>query len=107
VRRLGLGKVIGTRTRGGEIWLSLRNWLIDNGVASSAETGVFGPEGKWLIEGYGVEPDIVVDHLPHETYLGRDRQLEAALEYLKKEIKEKPVATPEKPPYPNKSFEKK
>ncbi len=32
-RRLGLGKVIGTRTWGGEIWLSASNRLADNGIA--------------------------------------------------------------------------
>ena len=64
-RRLGLGKVIGTRTWGGEIWLSSSNVLVDRGLASAAETGVYGPEGAWLIEGHGVDPDIVVDNLPH------------------------------------------
>ena len=44
-RRLGLGKVIGTRTWGGEIWLSARPWLQDRGMATAAETGVYGPEG--------------------------------------------------------------
>src|SRR5215469_11985705 len=51
-RRLGLGKVIGTRTWGGEIWLSGGNRLADNGIASAAEMGVFSPEGEWLIEGH-------------------------------------------------------
>src|SRR6516164_1545729 len=55
---LGLGKVIGWRAWGGEIWLSHDTWLVDKGIASAAENGVYGPEGKWLIEGQGVEPDI-------------------------------------------------
>jgi len=83
-RRLGLGKVIGMRTWGGEIWLSSSNRLVDNGIASAAEFGVFGPEGKWLIEGRGVEPDITVDNLPFETFKGKDAQLQAAIDYLKK-----------------------
>ena len=41
------------------------NVLVDRGIATAAETGVFGPEGDWLIEGHGVDPDIVVDNLPH------------------------------------------
>jgi len=32
--------------------------LVDRGLASAAETGVYGPEGAWLIEGHGVDPDI-------------------------------------------------
>ncbi|MFT4153425.1 S41 family peptidase [Parafilimonas sp.] len=102
-RRLGLGKVIGTRTWGGEIWLSMDNRLVDGGIASAAENGVYGPEGKWLIEGRGVEPDIVVDNLPYETFKGKDAQLEYAVDYLKQLIKEQPVEVPKAPAYPDKS----
>lgn len=104
-RRLGLGKVIGMRTWGGEIWLSADNQLVDNGIATAAETGVYGPEGKWLIEGHGVDPDIEVDNLPFETYQGKDTQLEYAVNYLKKLLKEKPVEQPKTPAYPDKSFQ--
>jgi tricorn protease len=100
-RRLGLGKLIGTRTWGGEIWLTGSNTLVDRGIATAAEYGVYGPEGKWLIEGHGVVPDIEVDNLPHETFHGRDRQLETAIAYLKGLIKEKPAPVPPAPPYPN------
>ncbi len=106
-RRLGLGKVIGTRTWGGEVWLSFDNYLVDNGIASAAETGVFAPEGKWLIEGHGVDPDIVVDNLPYETFKGEDAQLKAAIAHLQKLIREKPVPLPSRLPYPNKAFEPK
>ncbi len=104
-RRLGLGKLIGTRTWGGEIWLSSGNRLVDNGIATAAETGVYSPEGDWLIEGHGVDPDIKVDNLPHETFMGKDAQLEAGVDYLLKLIKEKPVTTPVIPKYPDKSFD--
>jgi tricorn protease len=104
-RRLGLGKVIGTRTWGGEIWLSGSNRLADKGIATAAENGVFGPEGKWLIEGHGVDPDIVVDNLPHASFEGRDAQLQAGIEHLQKLIREKPVAAPAVPKYPDKSFQ--
>ena len=43
-RRLGMGKVIGVRTWGGEIWLSFDNFLVDNGIASAVEYGVYGKE---------------------------------------------------------------
>jgi len=102
-KRLGLGKVIGTRTWGGEIWLSFDNWLRDRGIASAAEMGVYGPEGKWLIEGHGVDPDIVVDNEPYQTFEGKDAQLQAAINYLRKEIQEEPVPVPPPPQYPNKA----
>lgn len=103
-RRLGLGKVIGTRTWGGEIWLTSSNRLVDGGIASAAEFGVYGPEGEWLIEGHGVEPDLVVDNLPHATFQGRDAQLEAAVAHLEELIRRQPPAVPPAPPYPDKSF---
>lgn len=103
-RRLGLGKVIGTRTWGGEIWLSAQRWLVDSGMATAAETGVYGPEGSWLIEGHGVDPDIVVDNLPHATFLGRDAQLEAAVKHLRDLIEKDPRPVPPTPKHPDKSF---
>ncbi|MCC6317461.1 MAG: PD40 domain-containing protein [Gemmatimonadaceae bacterium] len=102
-RRLGLGVVIGTRTWGGEIWLSGVNTLSDNGVARAPMSGVYGPEGKWLIEQEGVIPDIVVDNLPHATFGGKDAQLEAAIAYLQKKIAEDPRPVPRPPPYPNRA----
>jgi tricorn protease len=66
--------------------------------------GVYGPEGEWLIEGHGFEPDIVVDNLPHATFKGEDAQLNAAIEHLKKLIAEDPRAVPAPPAYPDKSF---
>jgi tricorn protease len=104
-RRLGLGRVIGTRTWGGEIWLSYNNRLVDKGMASAAQSGVYGPEGKWLIEGHGVDPDIVVDNLPHQTFKGNDAQLDAAIKYLQEKIKNEPVDVPPPPPFPDKSFD--
>jgi tricorn protease len=103
-KRLGLGKVIGKRTWGGEIWLTASNWLVDKGIATAAEIGVYGPEGHWLLEGHGVEPDIEVDNLPHETFNGRDAQLDRAIAYLQEQIRLQPVEVPPAPPHPDKSF---
>lgn len=103
-KRMKMGTLIGTRTWGGEIWLSGNNTEADNGIATAAEIGVYGPDGKWLIEGHGVDPDVVVDNLPHATYSGSDAQLQSAIDLLKKEIKEDPRPVPPHPPYPDKSF---
>lgn len=35
-----------------------------------------------IIEGWGVEPDIVVDNLPAETFAGKDRQMATAVREL-------------------------
>ena len=44
------------------------NVLSDFGIATAAEFGLYGPEGKWLIEGPGVDPDIVTDNPPQATF---------------------------------------
>ena len=103
-RRLGLGKVIGTRTWGGEIWLTSSNRLSDGGIATAAEFGVYGPEREWLIEGHGLDPDIVVDNLPHATFKGQDAQLDAAIAHLLAEIKKDPRPVPKAPKHPDVSF---
>ena len=92
------------RTWGGEIWLSANNRLKDRGIATAAEIGVYGPEGKWLIEGRGVEPDMVVDNLPAATFSGSDAQMDAAVKYLLEEIQKDPRPLPKAPAYPNKAF---
>ncbi len=104
IKRFQLGTVIGTRTWGGQIWLAEDNKQADNGLATAAETGVYGPEGIWLIEGHGVEPDKVVDNLPHATFEGSDAQLQAAIDLLTQQIKEDPRPVPQHPPYPDKAF---
>jgi tricorn protease len=102
-RRLGMGQVIGTRTWGGEVWLSSSNRLNDRGIVTAAEFGVYGPDGKWLIEGWGVEPDQVVDNLPHATFRGEDAQLAAAVRHLQQLIASDPRPVPPHPAYPDKA----
>jgi tricorn protease len=75
---------------------------VDRGIATAAEFGVYGPEGQWLIEGHGVDPDTVVDNLPHATFGGTDAQLAAAIAYLQRQIREHPVPVPPPPAYPRK-----
>jgi tricorn protease len=106
-KKLNLGTAIGTRTWGGEIWLSGVNRLSDGGIARAPMMGVYGADGTWLIEGHGFEPDIVVDNLPHATFNGQDAQLEAAIEYLQKMIAKDPREVPPPPPFPDKSFNNK
>jgi tricorn protease len=103
-KKLNLGTAIGMRTWGGEIWLSGVNRLSDGGIARAPMMGVYGADGTWLIEGHGFEPDIEVDNPPHETFNGKDAQLQAAIELLEKLIKEDPREVPPVPDYPDKSF---
>lgn len=99
-KRLGLGPVIGKQTSGAGVWLSDGNRLLDNGIMRAAETGQMTPEGRFLIEGVGVKPDIEVDNAPRATFLGSDAQLEAAIAQLKKSMADKPLVTPKPGNYP-------
>jgi tricorn protease len=98
---------VGTRTWGGEVWLSFNNYLVDKGIASAAQTGAYGPEGKWLIEGYGVEPDVAVDNLPRAAFEGESAQLETAVKYLQEQIRMNPVTLPPAPKHPDKALKNK
>jgi tricorn protease len=104
-RRLGLGPVIGTRTWGGEIWLSGENRLSDDGIARAPMFGVYAPDGGWLIEQHGVVPDIEVDNLPRATFEGGDAQLDTAVAWLLERIAADPRPVPAPPPYPERAFE--
>jgi tricorn protease len=100
VKALGLGQVIGTRTAGAGIWLSDRNRLADNGLARVAEFGQFDAQGRWLIEGRGVSPDVEVDNLPVATARGGDAQLDAALAALARRLAEDPLPPARAQPIP-------
>ncbi|RLV58979.1 PDZ domain-containing protein [Parashewanella curva] len=90
VRALKLAPVIGNRTAGAGVWLSGRNRVSDNGMARVAEYPQYSMDGRWIVEGYGVEPDIKVNNLPVATYKGNDAQLNKAISYLKKAIAKEP-----------------
>ncbi len=91
VKALDIGPVIGRQTAGAGVWLSGRNALSDGGMARAAEFPVYSMEGSWIVEGQGVSPTIDVVNLPHETFNGRDAQLETAIDYLLRKLEEEPV----------------
>lgn len=99
-KRLKIGPVIGKRSSGAGVWLSDQNRLIDKGIMRAAETGQVDAEGRFLIEGVGVTPDIDIDNLPRATFLGQDAQLDAAIAELKKRIAAEPVKAVKPGAYP-------
>jgi tricorn protease len=104
----GLGKLIGKRSWGGVV--GIRNSLpfVDGGTVSKPEFAPYSKDGKeWLIEGYGVDPDIVVDNDPAKEFRGEDQQLNRALEEIQNELKTKRYDLPSPPPYPDRSSPRK
>ncbi|HEY8879375.1 MAG TPA: S41 family peptidase [Roseateles sp.] len=98
-KRLKLGPVIGKRSSGAGVWLSDGNRLIDNGIMRAAENGQIDAEGRFLVEGVGVTPDIEVDNLPRATAMGHDAQLDAAIAELKRRIAAEPIPVVKPGPY--------
>jgi len=92
-KALELGPLIGTRTAGAGLWISDRNRLADGGQARSAEYPQFSLDGRWLIEGRGVSPDIEVVNPPRASFAGGDAQLAAGIKYLTETAKSNPIPT--------------
>ncbi|WP_133000120.1 S41 family peptidase [Luteimonas arsenica] len=100
IKALGLGPVIGQRTAGAGVWLSDSNRLVDRGVMRAAQTAQFDPQGRWLIEGLGVAPDIAVENLPHATWKGGDAQLDRGVAELLRRLEASPVPRPQPQAFP-------
>ncbi|HOX70690.1 MAG TPA: PDZ domain-containing protein [Dokdonella sp.] len=99
-RKLGLGKLIGTRTWGGLIGISGNPSLADGGILLAATFRFMDTEGRWAIENEGVSPDIEVIDRPELLAGGRDPSVEKAVEELLRELAEHPPVKPVAPPAP-------
>jgi tricorn protease len=99
-RQAGLGPLIGARTWGGLIGMTGVPGLIDGGSVTVPTFGIYGTNGQWIIEGYGVEPDIAVVDDPAVMAKGRDPQLERAIDEVLKALEKNPPVEVKKPKYP-------
>ncbi len=102
-KQAGLGPLIGKRTWGGVIGITNRGTLIDGGTVFVPEFGTNAVDGSWIIEGYGVDPDIPVDNGPADLIEGRDPQLERGIEEVLRLLDEYPIELPERPADPIKT----
>ena len=103
-KALGLGKLIGKRTWGGVIGIRESLPLADGGQFFKPEFAPYSNDGKqWIIEGRGVDPDIVVDNDPGKEFKGEDQQLDRAIQEIQEELKTKRYDLPPVPPYPDRN----
>lgn len=102
-REAGLGPLIGKRSWGGVVGISGRGPLIDGGQVSVPESGLANQKGEWVIEGYGVDPDIEVDNEPKDVIAGKDAQLERAVAEVMAKLKGKSFKLPPHAPAPVKT----
>jgi len=93
-KQAGLGPLIGKRSWGGVIGITSYGPLIDGGQVNVPQFGFADTEGNWVIEGYGVEPDIVVENDPKSVIEGNDPQLERGIEEIMRMITENPKVLP-------------
>lgn len=88
-KKLGLGPVIGVRSWGGVVGISGSLPFVDGGDLRKPEFASFSSDTSyWIIEGHGVDPDIVVDNDPYKEFMGIDEQLTKAIEVIKEKLKD-------------------
>ncbi len=103
-RSMGIGKLIGKRSWGGVVGISGSLPFVDNGTLMRPEFAPYSKDGKtWIIEGHGVDPDIVVDNDPAREFKGEDQQLDKAIDVILEELKSKAQTLPPPPPFPVKN----
>lgn len=99
-REYDLGPIVGRRTWGGVVGYRGFPNLVDGGYTTVPEFGPFSMQGEWIMENYGVDPDIEVDNLPDGVIRGLDPQLERAIRVIMKKLEEDPKELPQRPSYP-------
>jgi len=102
-REAGLGPLIGKRSWGGVVGINNRGPLIDGGNIFVPGSALANAKGEWVIEGYGVDPDIDVDNDPASEIAGKDLQLERGIAEVMNRLKN-PVKLPGKPAPPVKTI---
>jgi tricorn protease len=100
-RDAGLGKLVGKRSWGGVIGITGSLPFMDGGELNRPEFAKYAKDGSsWIIEGYGVDPDIVVDNDPAREFRGEDQQLDKAIDVILEELRTRPTSLPAPPPWP-------
>lgn len=87
-RQLGLGKLVGQRTWGGVVGISGSLPFVDGADMRIPQfTSISAENGQYIIEGYGVNPDVILENDPAQEYVGNDQQLNKAIELIMLELK--------------------
>ena len=97
-----IGTTIGMRSWGGVVGIRGSLPFIDGGSLTRPEFAPFDEKGNWVIEGYGVDPDIVIDNDPAREFEGIDDQLNKAIEVILEQMKNYPDI-PDIPAWPDKT----
>ncbi|NJD09195.1 MAG: peptidase S41 [Gemmatimonadetes bacterium] len=98
-----LGPLVGVRSWGGVVGITDHGGLVDGGTVNVPEFGFNAVTGEWIIEGHGVDPDIVVEQDPIAVINGRDPQLERAVQEVLRQMAANPKKLPVRPAAPVKT----
>jgi tricorn protease len=93
-RQWKIGALIGKRTWGGAVGVLDHGPLLDGGAVFVPEFGTADENGRWIIEGHGVDPDVVVEQDPVEVLKGHDPQLERGVRELMQRLPATPAGLP-------------
>jgi tricorn protease len=100
----GLAPVIGQRSWGGVVGIRADKALVDGGTLTQPEYAWWDETRGWAIENHGVDPDIVVENLPHDEGRGIDAQLLRGIEeVLRLHAENPPIRATFEDPIPDKS----
>jgi tricorn protease len=102
-KQAGLGPLIGKRTWGGVVGISGHGPLLDGGTVFVPEFATASVKGDYVIEGHGVDPDIVVENEPASVIDGKDAQLDRGIAEVLKAMEAAPKKLPVRPPDPVKT----
>jgi tricorn protease len=95
-----MGPIIGTRTWGGLVGVSMFIELIDGGSLTVPDYRIYNEKGEWIIENEGVTPDIIVEIDSKKYSEGYDTQLMKAVDVVMKEIIDNPRKLPKHEAFP-------
>jgi tricorn protease len=100
-RRNKLGPLVGKRTWGGLVGVLGFPVLMDGGMVTAPNAGIWAEEG-WVAENVGVAPDVEVEQLPADVIAGKDPQLDKAIALALKELDKAPKP-PKRPAFPERA----
>lgn len=91
---LQLGPLIGKRTWGGVVGITMDTSLIDGGMTTQPSLSFWFEDVGWSLENYGAEPTVEVDMRPQDYVSGRDPQLERAIAEIRMLLETHPPQLP-------------
>ncbi len=98
-QQLKLGPIVGERTLGILVGPATGHALIDGGFITVPDARLYGADGKWFAEGYGIKPEVEIWDDPAQLAKGNDPQLMRAVEEALKLVKNQPRVLHKRPPF--------